>query len=203
MVELTRILTEMLQANVISKKQMRTAVGKLWELSLHTKGTNAPDGCIWTKQVRHTLLWLLTFLKGETTGVRRRYSVQNVMNQLPWVTITWGASLYGMGGALQLNGVIAQYFAIQIDKNDEEVLGAKRGSHEGQQIWEALAGLISLRLWCNHWQGQRAKLQIRSDNVGALTMLTKLRGGYPHSSRESALDLGHAQWKPDLAAASS
>lgn len=215
--ELQHILTNMLKENVIAKKQMRTAVGKAMSIAsvifcwrpflqelyvaLHTEDSRAPSGCIWTKQVRHTLVWLLTFLKDELAGIRRKYTVRCITNKLPLVTIAWDASPFGMGGTLQLDGVIVEYFAIEISKDDEQNLNTARGTHEGQQVWEALAGLISLRLWSIHWQGQRAKLQIRSDNIGALTMLTKLRGGSPpltQTAREYALDLGQAQWKPDV-----
>eukprot|EP00435_Cladocopium_sp_Y103_P033053 s1409_g8.t1 len=215
--ELTDLLQQMLRSNVIAKKSMRTAVGKAmsiasvlfcWRpflqelyMALHTEDTKAPRECIWTKQVRHTLLWLLTFLKDEVAGIRRQYTIRCLSHHLPLVTITWDASPWGMGATLQLDGSTVEYFSIQISSDDEQVLETKSGTHEGQQVWEALAGLIALRQWTKHWFGQRARLQIRSDNVGALTMLTKLKGGSRQLSllaREYALDLGQAQWKPDL-----
>lgn len=215
--ELSHILGTMLKENVISKKLMRTAVGKAMSIAsviycwrpflqelyvaLHTEDTHAPKGCIWTKQVRHTLLWLLAFLKDEMAGIRRQFTTRRIANKLPLVTITWDASPFGMGGTLQMNGIIVEYFAIPIDANDEQSLETARGIHEGQQVWGALAGLIALRLWSVHWHGQRARLQIRSDNIGALTMLTKLRGGsrpLTIIAREYALDLGQAPWKPDI-----
>jgi hypothetical protein len=117
------------------------------------------------------------------------------------VTITWDASPFGMGSTLQLDGVFVEYFAIEITADDENILGVAAGQHEGQQTWEALAGLVALRHWAQHWHGQRTRLQIRSDNVGALVMLTKLKGGSKALTliaREYSLDLGQAQWKPDI-----
>ena len=141
-------------------------------------------------------------LKGERAGIRRQYALKGYMKKLPLVTITWDASRYGMGATLQLEGKFMEYFSIQITELDQQVLETPAGAHEGQQVWEALAGLIARRHWDVYWQFQRATLQIRSDNIGALTMLTKLKGGsrpLTLIAREYALDLGRAQWKPDLA----
>lgn len=118
------------------------------------------------------------------------------------VLITWDASPFGMGATLQVNGDFKEFFAIKITQDDERILETKAGTSDGQQVWECLTGLIALRVWAKYWHGCRAKLQIRSDNVGALTLMTTLRGrSKPMSiiAREYALDLGQAQWRPDLA----
>ena len=217
MLELKDLIEQMVMVNVIGKKALRTVVGKAMSIAsvlfcwrpflqelytaLYSEESGAPKECIWTKQVRHTLFWLLTFLEGELAGIKRKYTIRCISANLPLVTITWDASPWGMGGTLQHDGVIVEYFAIQITKNDEDVMNVIQRTHEGQQVWEALSGLIALRQWSKHWWGQRAILQIRSDNIGALTMLTKLRGGsrpLTLIAREYALDLGRAQWKPDI-----
>ena len=215
--ELRGLLHKMLLSNVVPKKMLRTVIGKAMSIAsvifcwrpfiqelytaLFVTDSHAPKECIWTKQVKHTILWLLTFLRGEHAGIRRVYSVRGFQKQLPMVTITWDASPFGMGSTLQLDGVFVEYFAIEITADDENILGVAAGQHEGQQTWEALAGLVALRHWAQHWHGQRARLQIRSDNVGALVMLTKLKGGSKALTliaREYSLDLGQAQWKPDI-----
>eukprot|EP00435_Cladocopium_sp_Y103_P032334 s1069_g8.t1 len=215
--ELSDLLTKVLQCNVTPKKTLRTIIGKAMSIAsvlycwrpfiqelytaLYVTDTQAPKECIWTKQVKHTVIWLLTFLQGEMAGIRRVYTMRTFQNQLPMVTITWDASPFGMGATLQFDGVFIEYFAIKISSEDEKILGVPAGCHEGQQTWEALAGLVALRHWSMHWQGQRARLHIRSDNVGALVMLTKLKGGSKPLAliaREYALDLGQAQWKPDV-----
>ena len=215
--ELTELLHGMLTNNVVSKKLLRIVIGKSMSIAsvlfcwrpfvqelyraLYLTDTHAPKECVWLKQIRHTVLWLLTFLKGEQAGIVRKYTVRSLSTDVPMITITWDASPFGMGGTLQQDGWIVEYFAIKIDDLDQQILETPSGTHEGQQVWEALAGLISLRLWSKHWQGRRAKLQIRSDNVGALVMLAKLKGGSKQLAliaREYALDLGQAQWKPDV-----
>ena len=216
--ELQGLVTQALKNNVISKKVLRTIIGKAMSIAsvlycwrpfiqelytaLYAKDTHAPVGCVWIKQIRHSFVWILTFLKDEQTGIVRKYSLKNFSMSLPMVTITWDASPFGMGGTLQLDGEFVEYFSIDISIDDQRILETEAGRHEGQQTWEALAGLISLRLWQRFWFGQRAKLQIRADNIGSLTVLTALKGGSKQLSliaREYALDLGLALWKPDIA----
>lgn len=216
--ELQSMMNEALMANVLSKKTLRTMIGKAMSIAsvlfcwrpfiqelyvaLHVEESMAPPGCVWVKQIRHTLIWLLTFLSGEMAGILRRYNLRNFVGNSSRVIITWDASPFGMGATLQINGRFSEYFAIQISEEDTQFLQTPSGTHEGQQVWEALAGLISLRLWKDHWQGKRAKLHIRADNIGSLTVLTTLKGGSKQLTliaREYALDLGQAEWKPDVA----
>ena len=216
--ELQSMMNEALMANVLSKKTLRTMIGKAMSIAsvlfcwrpfiqelyvaLHVEESMAPPGCVWVKQIRHTSIWLLTFLSGEMAGILRRYNLRNFVGNSSRVIITWDASPFGMGATLQINGRFSEYFAIQISEEDTQFLQTPSGTHEGQQVWEALAGLISLRLWKDHWQGKRAKLHIRADNIGSLTVLTTLKGGSKQLTliaREYALDLGQAEWKPDVA----
>lgn len=68
-------------------------------------------------------------------------------------------------------------------------------------MWEALAGLIALRQWAEHWQRFPVFLQIRNDNLGALSLFANLKASSPALSqiaREFALDLGRATCRPQL-----
>lgn len=216
-VELRELLSESLRENVLPKKKLRTIIGKAMSIAsvlycwrpfiqemytaLYAEETHAPSQCVWVKQIRHTFLWVLTFLNGEHNGIVRTYCLHNYQLTQPLVTITWDASPYGLGGTLEVDGVFIEYFAVKISSQDEIILETQSGKHEGQQTWEALAGLVSLRLWSRFWKGQRAKLQIRADNVGSLVVLTALKGGSKQLAliaREYALDLGQAQWRPDV-----
>lgn len=119
----------------------------------------------------------------------------------PEVILAWDASPYGMGGMLQINKEFKEFFAIGISKDDEKYMATEAGSSVGQQTWEGLCGLICLRLWSKFWQAARAKLRLRNDNVGALTLFAHVKGRSPaHTllARELALDLGRAQCRPDL-----
>ena len=215
--DLLQLLKEALVGNVVSRKTLRTIIGKatsiasvlyVWrpfvqEMSaaLHAP-SEAPKGCVWVKQIRHAATWLIKFFSSEAQGIRRVYSLQHYLGNGPRITITWDASPFGMGATLQRNGTFLEYFSSPIYDSDERIFEVQAGTSHGQQTWEALAGLVALRVWSSHWKGQRARLQIRGDNVGSLTLLTTLKG---HSkaltliASEYALDLGEAEWRPDLA----
>ena len=51
----------------------------------------------------------------------------------------------------------------------------KRGDHKGQQVWEALAVLVALRLWMKTWLHRKAALSIKSDNKAALGVAARLK----------------------------
>ena len=70
-----------------------------------------------------------------------------------------------MGATLQVTGQVREFFSIPISSDDMRILETNAGGCEGQQVWEALAGLIALRVWKTHWQGQRANVLVRADNT--------------------------------------
>ena len=72
------------------------------------------------------------------------------------------------------------YFTSAMTKADESLLHLQIGSPDGQQIAEALAMLVALRLWRHYWRQCGINLQMRSDSVTGLTLLMKLR---THSKR--------------------
>ena len=67
-------------------------------------------------------------------------------------------------------------------------------------MWECLAVLIALDLWSSKWTDARINLQVRSDNVTALTLLVKMPPGSPQIAiiaREIALKLFEFSFPPD------
>ena len=79
----------------------------------------------------------------------------------------------GIGGWLETKSAISEYFSLPLTATDERILGHSRGDCRGQQIWEFLAVLISLRQWVT--DSRRLHLRLIGDNVGALTLAFKLR----------------------------
>ena len=105
-----------------------------------------------------------------------------------------------MGGWLQVDGRIREYFGCAVTPDDVEMYGVATGTPDGQQIWECLAVLIALDLWSHQWTDARINLQIRGDNVTALTLLVKMRPGSPKIAiiaREIALKLVEFSFPPD------
>ena len=69
-------------------------------------------------------------------------------------------------------------------------------------MWEALAVLVAVVLWSSTWKQERIILKVKSDNVTALTLLTKLRTkkdspGLAVIARELALRLVDLSFPPD------
>ena len=60
----------------------------------------------------------------------------------------------------------------------------RAGPSVGQQIWECLAMIVALRVWQPPWSKHRLNLSVKGDNIGALTLLLKMR---PHSSRHAII----------------
>ena len=67
-------------------------------------------------------------------------------------------------------------------------------------MWECLAVLVALDRWSTRWNDARINLQVRSDNVTALTTLVMMRPGSPNIAiiaREIGLRLVEFSFPPD------
>lgn len=130
--ELDKRLEETTQSNVVSKKSLRTLIGKamaiasmlfVWRpfiselyAALHAEQTHAPNRCIWTKQIAHTVQWLRAFLAGERAGIIRCYTLEAFSNKGPEILITRDASPFGMGGAFQIQGTFVDQGILRSQK---------------------------------------------------------------------------------------
>ena len=120
-------------------------------------------------------------------------------NRSTRLEITTDASPWGLGAWLSLNGKPLSWFAIPVTESDCAVLNRQIGSHESQQAFEALVLLVAVRVWQRLWQTKRICLAVRSDNVGALSVLSAFRGkGHALNivARELALVLGTYEHAP-------
>ena len=119
------------------------------------------------------------------------------------ILICSDACPWGFGAALFVYGVAIAYFTAELYHNDFGIFQQERGNPAGQQAWEALAIVVSLRLWLPYWRRTRVTLEVRADNITALTMLAALKGS-GHSlgilAREVALDIGCCIFRPDVCA---
>ena len=216
--ELESLSLDILASNVTSCKVLRSYVGKamyiastiytwrpflsqLFAALFPAQGTNAPKGCVWTKQIVMPIKWILAFLHSLHSHRVRTWNVENYRRTGPRVTIIWDASPVGFGGILLIDDKIIEYFADVPQSFEIELLQLQIGNSESQQILESLAGLVALRLWSKHWQQTRVELAIRSDNIGALVLFSRMKTSSVRNSivaREFALDLGNASFSPDV-----
>ena len=101
-----------------------------------------------------------------------------------------------------MGGVIVEYFLDLLTEEDARRFNQVLGSSRGQQTWEALALLVSLRLWRSWWCSSRFRVIVHSDSVTALYLLVN---GTTRSevnvaiAREVSLELGSGLYSPDEA----
>jgi hypothetical protein len=221
-VELRELLQEYIPANVIPLKTLRSIGGKannmatllhvwrpflneIWAaITLATNGdpsSNAPRNCVWMRQVLPAFLWLFAFLSEQRGAIIRTFTVAAYKCWGQTVSIITDASIWGFGAVLTIDSIPVAYIISILDKNDTETYGFASGDPEGQQTWECLTMLISLRAWKDYWQRERVVLQCKGDNMGMLHMLTSLKArgkGANLIAREIALDLSDASFQPNM-----
>jgi hypothetical protein len=220
--ELLEMTTDFLSRNVLSVKEVRSYVGKasnfaqllftwrpflgeLWASfsAAAMKNSGAPVNCVWRRQILSALKWLQAFLQREAGAIVRIFTLEAHLGIGQKVQISTDASPWGFGAVLIIDDVPIEYYAEILSQDDLDTFHLSTADPAGQQVWEALAVLVSLRMWGAHWRRSRAVLEVRSDNVTALTLLTKMtvRGdGLTLIAREVALDIGLSIYRPAVAA---
>ena len=206
-----------MDVNVIPRKRFLSFIGKcnhvatllygwrpflreLWAVVSETPdATGAPQGCVWTKQCAHTLLWVLAFCDGRQGALSIRYDVRAYLAPHRAVQIASDACVWGSGAVLILDGRPAEWFGVAISEMDAETLGHAVGDPKGQQTWECLAVLVALRVWRAEWWSHRMLLTVRADSIVALSVVANMKaaGRAPNLiAREMALDFGDACYRP-------
>ena len=129
---------------------------------------------VWRKQIHHALTWFTVLFKPGSSALGRNFRLPDFLGWGVQVEIGTDASPWGLGGWLARDGVITHYYHSAISHHDIDLFQLKAGSCEGQQVLEALAILVAVRLWLPTCS-ERVQLRFRSDNVGALSMIVKMR----------------------------
>ena len=202
-------------SNVIARKDLESFAGKvnhaagllvtvrpflqqLWS-ALHSE-LSGPRGCIWRRQIQHTLKWLEALFHCQSEQLIRTFRVDAYMGRGLPIQIGTDASPWGLGGWLAINGRITKFYRSAVSADDIKLFDLTHGSCEGQQILESLAILVAVRLWLPSCL-ERINFTVRGDNVGALTLVTKMR---PKSSqlaiiaRELALCFANFSFMPSV-----
>ena len=217
--ELKALTVKYRSSNVISVKELRSYTGKaanfaqllfswrpfvheLWSaLTSDSKHSGAPLNCVWIRQIDATLRWILAFLNAEKGSIIRVFTLQAYRGRGTVVRISTDACPWGIGGVLYIGGVPTSWFSSELTTEDFVRFGYEKGDPSGQQCWEALGVLVAMRLWSSQWKRVRIVLEVRADNITALTMLTSQRGRGPALtllSRELALDFGSGVFRPQI-----
>ena len=207
-------LQKILRSNLVARKVLHSLVGKLnhaagllvvmrpyleplWA-ALY-KGIRTKTQ-IWTKQILVELQWFQALFTGGDIPIMRTFTLSAYLRTGTLIQIGTDASPWGLGGWLSVGGRLTHFFSCPVTADDHRILRVK--GKDGQQVWECLAILVAIRLWAHLWARDRIILNLVGDNVGALTLLVKLR---PPSSnpamgviaRELALELAQLSFQPD------
>jgi hypothetical protein len=207
-------LLKITRSNLVSRKTLHSLVGKLnhaagllvvmrpfleplWA-ALYKGGRTRNQ--IWTKQITIELQWFQALFQSGTIPIERVFTLAAFHRSGTVIEIGTDASPWGLGGWLAIGGKITHYFSGPVTTDDHRVLKVK--GKDGQQVWECLAILIAVRLWAHIWSQERIVLRVCGDNVGALTLLVKLRPPTKNPAmgiiaRELALDLAQLSFQPD------
>ena len=224
--DLRRVTQALLHVNVIAIKALRSYIGtvnhfatilftwrpflsELWGALgsiLHptdgqASSSRAPRNCVWQRQVASALSWIDAFLQGVVGDINRRFHISAYRRDGSAVRIVSDASPWGIGAYLQVEGAMVSWFSCAVDQHAQDYLKIVVGSSEAQQTLEALAILVALRLWKQSWALVRSTLEVRADNVSALTAVACMRAkGYGVNlvAREMALDLSDGCYRPDI-----
>ena len=213
--ELKALLSDVASANVVSIKALRSLAGKLcnaarlltaWRpflndiwAALTAPTGNAPRGTVWVRQILPAVRWFIAFLQCEGALIMRPFLFQAYVLPASRIVFTLDASPWGYGGVLLEDGEFSEYFHAPVSQDDIDILGAKIGSADSQQLFESLAMLLALRIWKAKWHQFRSAVAVRGDNVTMLTMLVHFRGKSPALAtvaREVALEVAGAAYRP-------
>ena len=148
---------------------------------------------IFTRQVRHALLWLLAFLRGQQGNLERKFLVWPCRSA--HYSFRLDASPWGIGGILVVDGTPSEWFADKVQNGDLKALKANRGESAYNTLWEAPAMLVAMRLWAHKVPAGSMCFEVRSDSLAALRAFVKMASTSPTLSvilQELALDLALA-----------
>ena len=217
--EVRKLTDTFLQNNVISKKDLRSFIGKvshiaslvfalrpflteIWACLTTDLDSNAPPNCVWTRQIAKTLRWISAFLNETSESIiLRRFSVRAHFCDAIKIDLLLDASPWGVGGVLVIDGLPHEYFASKLTKDDERILRLTIGTAAAQQTVEALAVLVAFTLWHPHFTSRRCTLQVKSDSISALYMLCNMTSkglGSIIIARELALLIALCAFRPDI-----
>jgi hypothetical protein len=211
-------LQECLERNLVTRKKLRTILGKSMHIAslvptlrpflgemyaaLYSSASGPAGNTVWTKQIRHAVTWLIAFLTESEGLLERTFSLATFQGHGKQVTMCLEASPWGLGGYLVEDNTITSWFSCGISDVEEEILQISVAESAAQQVVEALAVLVALRGWKDRWMHERIQLRVKSDSISALVLTLNLKtSGHGTSivARELALDIAHSEYRPSIA----
>ena len=158
-------IDEFLQGKLISIKRLRTLIGRavhitslvmfwapfvahLWApIASSAAKSDAPPGCIWTRQIRSAMLWIQAFVRRQRGTMSRTYTVEAYQADDVGVQIVMDASPWGYEAVRVVEGLPRSYFAEPVSKEDMKEFGFQVGDSASQQVAESWCALVAPRTW--------------------------------------------------------
>ena len=212
------LLTTFMKANIVRRKELRSCIGKVMHIAsliptvrpfvsqmygaLYSVSNGPAGDTIWTKQIEHSLTWLIAFLSEAEGKLERNFDLRTFQGHGKEVAICLDASPWGLGGYLVEDHRIQSWFACDLGAAEQTILQISLAESAAQQVVEALVVLVALRAWKKRWLHQRVILRVKSDNISALVMCLKLKTsghGTGIIARELALDIACSEYRPQIA----
>ena len=103
------------------------------------------------RQILPSLKWFQASFSSGGSKIERFFSLEAYLRIGSTVELGTGASPWGLGGWLAVDGQVTHYFACPVSKEDVGVFEVPIGSSDGQQLWEAFAILLAVDIWTKVW----------------------------------------------------
>ena len=146
------------------------------------------------------MTWILALLQNKLADLKRTFLVDTWRGHGTVVELVLDASPWGLGGYLVEDWRIVSWFACGLGEEEQQILDIRTADSAAQQVVEALAVLVALRLWKKRWLHSRVNLKVKSDSISALVLCLdfKTRGkGTCILAREVALDVACNEYSPN------
>ena len=169
-------LIAFLKKNVVQRKTLRTILGKAMHIAslvptvrpfltemygaLYSDTTTNVGDSIWTKQILHSVSWLIAFLSESEAKLERHFDLTTFRGMGKSVSICLDASPWGLGGFLVEERTIVSWFACDLSKEEQDVLKITTAESAAQHVVEALVVLVALRAWKHRWTHLRVGLRV-------------------------------------------
>ena len=150
------------------------------------------------RRIRHAIAWTIRLLEGTCGDLCREFGLVPKHRERGHYFST-DACPWGMAGVLFEQHKPVEYWHCPVSDDDLRRFRAKRGSSDHNTLWEALAILISARMWLPR---RGCAGHVRSDSLVALRAMVRMCSTSPSInaiSRELALDSTEGCYTVDLA----
>ena len=156
MEDLLSITERIKTMNIVPRKTLQSYAGKcshvanllfawkpylepFWAALYTPKPSRAFKRGIWRVQVEQALFWVHAFLSKSQGTLSRTWLLSAYLNQGTPLTFTLDASPWGLGGVLEIDGILREYFVSPLTMTDSRIRKAKWGIQGANRLLSSCA----------------------------------------------------------------